>query len=256
LPECSPRNLILEPWKCPLDDDVGVANVGQEHHMRLRAAWWDKVSAEFTLRLMHRSNPQGRCRKLIWPVSGIVKGSMNDQYFIPLLVVHCSRKALDSCKLWRMENWIFKTLRRGTDEYEAARKKAVWNGRVPPRYPEIIAFPTCDAEVVECVIYAKTVGMSIGTKSGGHSWTASFLREGGMLLGLVGMKEISPDIARKVCEIQPGAYGADLNALIGPKGQVGTARLSALAASCCRVDLAGTLGTGAWLARVYSRWIA
>jgi FAD/FMN-containing dehydrogenase len=117
-----------------------------------------------------------------------------------------------------MENWRFKTLRRGTDEYEAARKKAVWNGRVPPRYPEIIAFPTCDAEVVECVIYAKKVGMSIGTKSGGHSWTASFLREGGMLLDLVGMKEISPDIARKVCEIQPGAYGADLNALIGPEG--------------------------------------
>ena len=115
-----------------------------------------------------------------------------------------------------MAHWNFKVLRSGSDGYEEARRKAVWNGRVPPRYPEMIAYPTCDDEVVECVKYAKKVGMAVGIKSGGHSWTASFLRDGGMLLDLVKMKDISPDIKTKTAEIQPGAYGADLNAMIGP----------------------------------------
>ncbi|RFU25443.1 hypothetical protein B7463_g10899, partial [Scytalidium lignicola] len=117
-----------------------------------------------------------------------------------------------------MVNWTFPYLRRGQPGYEEARKKAVWNGRVPDRYPEIIAFPKCDDHVVQAVRHANETRMTIGIKSGGHSWTASFLREGGMLLDMEQMKGIQFDVQERTAVVETGAYGSDLNDLLRPHG--------------------------------------
>ncbi|KAJ5545812.1 hypothetical protein N7494_003397 [Penicillium frequentans] len=117
-----------------------------------------------------------------------------------------------------MESWTFNTIRRGDPRYEAARCGAVWNGRVPDRYPELITYPENDAHVQEIVRYAKEKKMSIGTKSGGHSWTASFLRDGGIMVDLVKMNSFTFDVETHAAVAQPAAYGSDLNAALGGFG--------------------------------------
>ncbi|KAJ5526748.1 hypothetical protein N7513_010907 [Penicillium frequentans] len=115
-----------------------------------------------------------------------------------------------------MESWTFHTIRRGDPKYEAARCGAVWNGRVPDRYPELITYPENDAHVQAIVRYAKEKKMSIGIKSGGHSWTASFLRDGGIMVDLVKMNSFTFDVKTRAAVAQPAAYGSDLNAALVP----------------------------------------
>ena len=53
----------------------------------------------------------------------------------------------------------------------------------------------CD--VVAAVQLAKERGLKIGIRSGGHSWAASFLRDGGMLLDLSQMNGFSVDVSTR-----------------------------------------------------------
>ena len=67
--------------------------------------------------------------------------------------------------------------------YEHARLSAVSNGRKPDRFPDVIM----GRDVVAAVQLAKERNPKIGIRSGGHSWAASFPRDGGMLLDLARM---------------------------------------------------------------------
>ena len=71
--------------------------------------------------------------------------------------------------------------------YEHARRGAVSNGRKPNRFPDVIVRAHSNGDVVAAVQLAKERGLKIGIRSGGHSWAASFLRDGGMLLDLARM---------------------------------------------------------------------
>jgi FAD/FMN-containing dehydrogenase len=87
----------------------------------------------------------------------------------------------------------------------------MWNRRVPPRYPEVIARPRSDQEVVAAVRLAKARDLKIAMRSGGHSWAASFLRNGGMLIDFSAMTEYSVDAAARTASLQPGLRGTDFN---------------------------------------------
>ncbi|KAJ5656879.1 hypothetical protein N7507_008829 [Penicillium longicatenatum] len=115
-----------------------------------------------------------------------------------------------------MDSWTFHTIRHDDPEYEKARCAAVWNGRVPDRYPELITYPENDTHVQAIVRYAKEKKMSIGAKSGGHSWTASFLRDGGIMVDLAKMNNFTFDVKSRTAIAQPAAYGSDLNAALVP----------------------------------------
>lgn len=117
-----------------------------------------------------------------------------------------------------MEDWRFQYLRKGDQGYEDARCAAVWNGSVPPRYPNLITYPEEDEHVVQIVRYANQYNMSIATKSGGHSFTASFLRDDAIFVDLVKMNKFTFDTARRVAEAQPAVYGSDLNAALAKRG--------------------------------------
>ena len=95
--------------------------------------------------------------------------------------------------------------------YEQARRSAVSNGRNPDRYPDVIVRAASNGDVVAAVQLAKERSLKIGIRSGGHSWAASFLRDGGMLLDLSQMKDFSVDVGTRTATIQPGLKGADLN---------------------------------------------
>lgn len=95
--------------------------------------------------------------------------------------------------------------------YEQARRSAVSNGRNPDRFPDVIVRAQSNGDVVAAVQLAKERSLKIGIRSGGHSWAASFLRDGGMLLDLSQMNDFSVDVSTRTATIQPGLKGADLN---------------------------------------------
>lgn len=117
-----------------------------------------------------------------------------------------------------MDSWDFSFVRLGDKEYESARLGAAWNGRVPDEYPQLIAYPEKGAHVQQIVLYAKEKKLNIGIKSGGHSWTVSFLRNGAILVDLAKMNNFTFDIETKTAEVQPATYGSDLNEALAKSG--------------------------------------
>jgi FAD/FMN-containing dehydrogenase len=93
---------------------------------------------------------------------------------------------------------------RGTDEYEAARRATVWNSLLPDRFPAVI-MQACEAnDVVAAVRHARARGYHIGVRSGGHSWNASHLRDGGMLLDVSRLDHCIVDTDQMIARVGPG----------------------------------------------------
>jgi FAD/FMN-containing dehydrogenase len=95
--------------------------------------------------------------------------------------------------------------------YEQARRDAVANGRKPDRFPDVIVRARTVDDVISAVRIAQARNLKVGIRSGGHSWAASFLRDGGMLLDLSQMSGFSVDVNARTAIVQPGVKGGDLN---------------------------------------------
>ena len=105
---------------------------------------------------------------------------------------------------------------RGVDGYEAARRETVWNSLLPQRFPEVIV-QACDTDdVVAAIRYARAQGYQVGVRSGGHSWNASHLRDGGMLLDVSRLGHCRVDTDAMIAHVGPGvvasAFATDLDA--------------------------------------------
>src|SRR4051794_6914568 len=85
---------------------------------------------------------------------------------------------------------------RGDAEYEDTRRK-MWNCRVPGRYPDVIVQPETEDEVIAAVRLARSRGFRIAIRSGGHSWAANFLRDGGMLIDCSNLTGFSVDLENR-----------------------------------------------------------
>src|SRR5690242_17078859 len=93
---------------------------------------------------------------------------------------------------------------RDDDGYEQARQDAVWNYRKPDRYPEVIVQAVSESDVVAAVNLAKERGLKVNARSGGHSWSASSVRQGAMLIDLSRLTEIAFDPDTGIALVQPG----------------------------------------------------
>ena len=120
---------------------------------------------------------------------------------------------------------------RGVDGYEAARRETVWNSLIPQRFPEVIV-QACDTDdVVAAIRYARAQGYQVGVRSGGHSWNASHLRDGGMLLDVSRLGHCRVDTDAMIAHVGPGvvasAFATDLDAqgLFFPAGHCEGIRL-------------------------------
>ncbi len=138
-------------------------------------------------------------------------------------------------------------LARGDAGYEEARRAAVWNARTPERYPDAIVLASSEADVVRAVSRARTDGMRVGIRSGGHSWAGNHVREGGLLLDVSALREIEVDAARMTAAVGPGCHGDELLALLAEHN------LFFPAGHCPGVGLGGYLLQGGygWNGRVY-----
>jgi FAD/FMN-containing dehydrogenase len=107
---------------------------------------------------------------------------------------------------------------RGDDAYEAARRGTVWHQRVPDRYPEVIVQAVDADEIVAGLRYAKANGQLVSIVSGGHSFAASHLRDGAVLLDVSRLDDITIDADRGVAVVGPGKGGSPLMADLEARG--------------------------------------
>jgi FAD/FMN-containing dehydrogenase len=97
-----------------------------------------------------------------------------------------------------------KTFFRGTDGYENARRATVWNGLLPARFPDVIVQAHDTDDVVAAIRLARANGFHVGVRSGGHSWTASHLRDGGLLLDVSRLDHCTVEPDRMTADVGPG----------------------------------------------------
>lgn len=130
--------------------------------------------------------------------------------------------------------------------YEEARCATVWNGRVPARYPDLIVQAESVADVVSAMKYASAQGYTVGVVSGGHSWHASHLRDGELLLDVSRLDAVSVDAEGLTAVVGPGKIGSELAAELDPLG------LFFPAGHCQGIRLGGYLLQGGygWNSRV------
>ncbi|HJT95931.1 MAG TPA: FAD-binding oxidoreductase [Mycobacterium sp.] len=102
--------------------------------------------------------------------------------------------------------------------YEQARCAAVWNGIKPNRMPAVILIAASREDVVRAIVLARDEGLTIGIRSGGHSWVGNAVRDGGMLLDLSRLKAIEVDPATRTATVEPGVHVDELIAALSVHG--------------------------------------
>ena len=143
--------------------------------------------------------------------------------------------------------WDGRLLRRGEQEYEEARRAAVWNARTPARFPDVVVQAASEADVERAVRMAREQGLRIGVRSGGHSWTGNHVRDGGMLLDLSRLDDVAIDAGAMTASVGPGARSNELAA------QLAAEDLFFPGGHCVGVGIGGYLLQGGygWNGRVH-----
>lgn len=143
-------------------------------------------------------------------------------------------------------SWGAALLQPGDRGYERARQDATWNARKPERYPAAIVLAQTAEDVAEAVRYAADRGLRVKARSGGHSWTASSVRDGALLIDLSRLTNVSFDPSMGVAAVEPGVNGRDLDDVLASHG------LFFPSGHCPTVGLGGFLlqGGWGWLSRV------
>ena len=138
-------------------------------------------------------------------------------------------------------------LERGAAGYEAARRDSVWNARIADRFPDLIVQAHDEQDVVRALALARERDLAVGVRSGGHSWAGSHLRDGGMLLDLSRLTDVSLDAEARTASVQPGVRGSEL------AGALRAQDLFFPVGHCQGVAVGGYLLQGGygWLSRVF-----
>jgi len=130
-------------------------------------------------------------------------------------------------------------------EFDEARR--IWNGMIDRR-PALIAQCSGVADVMGAVRFARTHGLLVAVRGGGHSWPGHSVCDGGLMIDLSGMRGVRIDPRAKTVRAQGGALWGDVDhesqafGLATPGGVVSTTGIGGL-----------TLGGGSqtWLIRKY-----
>jgi FAD/FMN-containing dehydrogenase len=129
-------------------------------------------------------------------------------------------------------------------DYDAARR--VWNGNVDRR-PALIVRCADSADVRNAVDFARTNGLLLSVRGGGHSAPGYGVNDGGMVLDLSPMKQITVDPGRRTARVQGGALWLEMDAATQAHG------LAVTGGTVSNTGVGGlTLGGGiGWLGGLY-----
>jgi FAD/FMN-containing dehydrogenase len=130
-----------------------------------------------------------------------------------LMLSSAARAASDATKLAVAQQYA-----RGQSGYELQRIGAVWQAGKPARYPDLIVQARSEADVVEVLRYARARRLTVAVKGGGHNYTASYLRNGGILLDVSGLRDVDIDADRALVRAQPGIRAAEFCSRLKAQG--------------------------------------
>lgn len=136
---------------------------------------------------------------------------------------------------------------RSSANYAATRQSMMWNARKAPRYPDAIVRAASAEDAAACVRFAADYRLKVAVRGGGHSWCASSVRDGGLLLDLGRLNQFTVDVAQRAASVQPVVRGGELVAALTPH------QLAFPVGHCPSVPLSGYLlaggfgwNSGAW----------
>jgi FAD binding domain/Berberine and berberine like len=130
------------------------------------------------------------------------------------------------------------------DTYEAAR--VVWNGMVGAR-PLLIAQCRTVDDIVGAVRLSHGSDLPIAVRGGGHSVAGLSTCDGGVVVDLSGMRNVTVDERARVAVVEPGATWADLDAASARHGLATTGGLVS-STGVAGLTLGGGIG---WLQRKF-----
>ena len=135
-------------------------------------------------------------------------------------------------------------LTREDEGYETQRK--VWNGMVD-KHPLLIARCMGTADVISAVQFARSHGLLVAVRGGGHNVAGNATCDDGMVIDLSPMKGIWVDSQHRLARAQPGATWGDLDRETQALGLATTGGIVST------TGIAGlTIGGGSgWLTRKY-----
>ena len=121
--------------------------------------------------------------------------------------------------------------------YEGARR--VFNGAVDRR-PALFAFCESARDVQEAVRAARSYGLPLSVRGGGHDWAGRALSHHGLVVDLSRMRQVEVDVRGRVATVAGGALAGDVIAAAGPHG------LAAVTGAAGTVGFAGLLTGGGY----------
>ena len=107
-------------------------------------------------------------------------------------------------------------LMRADSDYEIWRLSMMWQVLKADRYPDFMVQAANEADVIAAVNFAREHGIKIAVRCGGHSWCHSAMRDGGMLLDISSLRDVSIDAPARTATVQPAVNGRELVKLLEP----------------------------------------
>jgi len=108
-----------------------------------------------------------------------------------------------------------KLLRAGDEGYEQARH--IWNGAFDRR-PAAIARCSDAADVRTALQFAASHDLLVAVRGGGHSLPGHSVCEGGFMIDLAPLKQVSIDVTRRTARVQPGVLLGEMDRAAQARG--------------------------------------
>jgi FAD/FMN-containing dehydrogenase len=96
-----------------------------------------------------------------------------------------------------------------SENYDEAR--TIWNGMIDRR-PNLIARCASTADIVRAVQFARTHSLLVAVRGGGHNIAGNAICDGGMVIDLSQMKNVTVDPAARVATAEPGVTLGEFDA--------------------------------------------
>jgi FAD/FMN-containing dehydrogenase len=112
------------------------------------------------------------------------------------------------------------------------RDSMVWNAIKPDRMPDAIVRVLSERDIVQALSFARRNNLKVAVRGGGHNFYGLSIRNGGMLIDLSQLTEVSIDAAKRTASIQPIVTNRDLAARLAeqnlafPVGHCGSVPMS------------------------------